>query len=108
MILAIGLPLCASVILSHIYFCESPRYLVSKKKYYEARQVFRHISEVNNRPPFQFHFFEEIDDYNDVATKIYKRGESLTKKELIRQKTKERLDIDTARQPNIFDLFTTK
>ncbi|EGR31611.1 major facilitator superfamily protein, putative [Ichthyophthirius multifiliis] len=107
-VFAIGLPLFCSVGLSYLYFCESPRYLVSKKKYYEARQVFRHISEVNNRPAFQFHFFEEIDDYNEVATRVYKKGESITKKELIRVKTKERLDINLGRQTNIFDLFKTK
>ena len=41
--------------------------------------MFRHISEVNNRPPFEFHFFEEIDDYNDVVTKINKKNETLSK-----------------------------
>lgn len=69
-IYAIGLPLCLSVGMSYRYFCESPRYLASKKRYYEAREVFRYISERNNRPPYEFHLYEEIDEYNSAVTTI--------------------------------------
>jgi len=67
-IYAIGLPLVFSIALTYRYFCESPRYYASKKKYYEAREVFRYISERNKRPPYEFHLFEEMEEYNAAAT----------------------------------------
>lgn len=74
-IFAIGLPLCLSVALTYRFFCESPRYLASKKRYYEAREVFRFISEQNKRPPYEFHLYEEIEDYNSIATTIQSQHE---------------------------------
>ncbi|EGR27677.1 major facilitator superfamily protein, putative [Ichthyophthirius multifiliis] len=69
-IYCVGLPLVLSIILTYIFFCESPRYYVSKGQYQQAREIFRHISEVNSRPPYQFHFMEELNNYNKVVTKI--------------------------------------
>ena len=77
-IYAIGLPLLFSIALTYRYFCESPRYYASKKKYYEAREVFRYISERNKRPPYEFHLFEEMEEYNAAATQYIRPNQNNT------------------------------
>ena len=49
------------------YFCflESPRFLLSKKRFDQVRVVFRKISETNRRPPYRFKLMEEMDIENE-------------------------------------------
>ncbi|KAL4465980.1 hypothetical protein ABPG74_004217 [Tetrahymena malaccensis] len=109
-IFCIGLPLLLSVALSYRYFCESPRYLASRKRYYEAREVFRFISTRNNRPPYEFHLYEEIDDYNSIVTQLQDKNNAYDPQEAntsyIRpQKT---FQDELQRQTNFLDLFKSK
>lgn len=69
----IGFSLLFSIIFVYIYFVESPRYLVGKARYKEARKVFKYISVFNLRPAFEFHLLEEMENYNSRTTKIIKK-----------------------------------
>mmetsp|Transcript_9819 Transcript_9819/g.870 ORF Transcript_9819/g.870 Transcript_9819/m.870 type:complete len:80 (+) Transcript_9819:351-590(+) len=64
MCIIIGGAMSLSIFLVKNYFIESPRYLVSKGRYKEARSVFKFISVFNLRPAFEFHLLEEMDTYN--------------------------------------------
>lgn len=43
---------------------ETPRYLVSKKKFADAKRILAKISQINKRPPFKFKLNGEIEDDN--------------------------------------------
>jgi flagellar basal body-associated protein FliL len=50
----VGVPLALSSIAASFWLAESPYYLVNKKQFDKAREVFRKISVYNSRPPFEF------------------------------------------------------
>lgn len=50
--------------LAYLCFLESPRFLVSKGCYGQAREIFKRISITNKRPPYNFHLLEEIEYEN--------------------------------------------
>jgi hypothetical protein len=69
-IFVISCPLLFSLLLVNYCFCESPRYLVSIKKFDRAKEVFRVISVFNRRPSFKFNLFQEMEIFNKKVTKI--------------------------------------
>lgn len=61
----IGLPMIMLTIVLDFRIYETPRYLVSKMRYEEARQVLSNISVYNKRPSFEFRLYQEIEQVND-------------------------------------------
>lgn len=54
---------------------ESPRYLLTKNKFKEAREILCYIAKYNDRPDFEFHLYEEMDEFNAKATLVRKKIE---------------------------------
>jgi len=59
-----GTPFAICILLAFFQMDETPRYLVSKKKFQEAKYVLKKISATNRRPPFMFKLNGEIDNDN--------------------------------------------
>lgn len=70
----IGLPLLISNIFTIFFLDESPRYLVTHHYALQARKVLNKIAVYNSRPPFQFHLYEEMDEFSSMATTFMKKG----------------------------------
>jgi MFS family permease len=60
-----GLPLVFCFILAWFWLDETPRYLVSKKRFEEAKEVLKKICIINSRPPFNFRLNGEITTDNE-------------------------------------------
>lgn len=81
-------------------FLESPRYLVAKGCYTQARDIFRKISITNRRPPYNFRLQEEIEFENETYLKV----NSNLKDNMLRQ-----VDlVEKKRSYNYLDLFKYK
>ena len=70
---AIGLPLLITTIFAAYFLVESPRYLLTKNKFKEAREILCHIAKYNDRPAFEFHLYEEMNEFNEKATTFKKK-----------------------------------
>jgi MFS family permease len=57
----IATPLLGSLPFMYKCFLESPRFLVSKGCFKQAREIFWEISITNRRPPYEFRLIEEMD-----------------------------------------------
>ena len=71
---------------------ESPRYLVSKNRFEEANEIFKHISTYNNRPPYEFHLLQEMDNFSAITTQIRdvkEKPENIRIEKEIRKKEEE-------------------
>ena len=55
--LGLGLPMIINSFLLYKFIDETPRYLVSKERYKEARQILDKISIFNKRPSFKFRLY---------------------------------------------------
>ena len=66
-----GLPLVFCFILAWFWLDETPRYLVSKKRFEEAKEVLKKICKTNSRPPFEFRLNGEMRNDNE---KFYRVG----------------------------------
>ena len=69
----IGLPLLLSTIVAGFLLKESPRYLLTKNRFKEAREILCKIAKDNDRPAFEFHLYEEMDEFNEKATVSVKK-----------------------------------
>lgn len=75
----IGLPLLISNIFTIFFLDESPRYLVTHHNCQQARIVLDKIARYNSRPPFQFHLYEEMDEFSSMATTFSQKGVTMEK-----------------------------
>ena len=80
-ILIMGLPILICAWLTVKWIDESPRYLVSKAKYNEARNIFRKICLKNNRPDFSYNFMDEMDSFSDQVTTLQQKFPLKTEKD---------------------------
>lgn len=69
MIGAIGVPLTIMTVIAYQFLVESPRYLISRNKFDEARYIFKYISVYNLRPPFEYNLLQEMDKFNGIMSR---------------------------------------
>ena len=69
----IGLPLIVSTILVVLFTVESPRYLLTKRKFDEAKKILNRIAVTNGRPPFEFRLYEEMDNVSNRTNLLVKK-----------------------------------
>lgn len=69
----IGLPLIVSTILVCLFAVESPRYLLTKRKFEEAKKILNRIAVTNDRPPFEFRLYEEMDNISNRTNLLVKK-----------------------------------
>mmetsp|Transcript_16896 Transcript_16896/g.14780 ORF Transcript_16896/g.14780 Transcript_16896/m.14780 type:complete len:225 (-) Transcript_16896:329-1003(-) len=67
----IGVPSLLSLLPSYFFIYETPRYLASKKKYSEARDIINKMCKVNKRPRFLPKLTGELEEENNKATLIF-------------------------------------
>jgi MFS transporter, OCT family, solute carrier family 22 (organic cation transporter), member 1 len=67
----IAIPFLISLIPTYFFIFETPRYLVSKKQFFAARDVIKRMCVVNLRPIFQPRLLNELEDLNNRVTLIY-------------------------------------
>lgn len=94
-----ALPLVSSLPFMYFCFMESPRFLVSKGYYKQAREIFRQISITNGRPPYEFRLIEEMEYENNTVTHI--NSDNDRKRKVLLKEAKR----NKKRQYNYFDLF---
>lgn len=63
-IFGMGLCFLISLFYGVIMMDESPRWLIYSKEYSKAKLLLRKITEINKRPPFEFHFIKELKSKN--------------------------------------------
>lgn len=64
---------------------ETPRFLVRKNKFDEARAILRKMSVYNNRPPYEYNLYEEMTFFNKKAEAIFNpKKYQYTMKELMK------------------------
>lgn len=105
--LIIGAPFVLGLWLAWKIVVETPRYLVTRKRYAEARSVLNHIAVTNKRPQFKFRLDGEMDDESNKATRIY---EPMGKEEKVVQDTINHTYLDlfrfsSIRKITIFSLY---
>lgn len=69
----IGLPLIVSTILVFLFTVESPRYLLAKRKFDDAKKILNRIAVTNDRPPFEFRLYEEMDNVSNRTNLLEKK-----------------------------------
>lgn len=69
-----------STILAGIFLVESPRYLLTKNRFKEARDILCKIATYNNRPAFEFHLYEEMGEFNEKVTISVKKKHKISEK----------------------------
>lgn len=77
---AIGIPLLISTILAGCFLVESPRYLLTKNRFKEAREILCKIAVFNQRPAFEFHLYEEMNEFNEKVTVSVRKKKKLVEK----------------------------
>ncbi|KRX06567.1 Major facilitator superfamily domain, general substrate transporter [Pseudocohnilembus persalinus] len=71
-IFMIGIPFLVTYYFSQKILLETPRFLVSKQKYQEARDVLSQISQINKRPRFEYKIEGEQEE-QDLAQKLLEK-----------------------------------
>ena len=82
---------------SQFSILETPRWLASKNRYEDAKQILNKISQINLRPRFNYKLEGEMDQSNQEEPHLT-TGRSLTSKDL------DAL-LSTEQNYNYFDLF---
>eukprot|EP01016_Furgasonia_blochmanni_P028223 TRINITY_DN2965_c0_g3_i3.p1 TRINITY_DN2965_c0_g3~~TRINITY_DN2965_c0_g3_i3.p1 ORF type:complete len:633 (-),score=34.63 TRINITY_DN2965_c0_g3_i3:160-1950(-) len=67
----IGVPLMVSFIYTYKFLPETPRYLVSKNRFVDAKKALSNISFFNRRPRFEWRLEGEIMEYNKRFFRFY-------------------------------------
>ena len=76
-ILVIGTPMVLLAAILLLVLDESPRFLVGKQRYQDARNVLDKISRYNRRPEFQFRLYQEIEAENQLLKQPKPRRRTL-------------------------------
>lgn len=69
--LLVGAPSLVSLYFCWRHLCETPRYLVTRRRYEDARTVLNLIAVTNNRRPFKFRLDGEMDEESNKALRIF-------------------------------------
>ena len=69
----IGIPMLSTLIPMHLYLLETPRYLVSQRRFIEAHATLNFIATTNRRPPLKSRLMGEMDDVNQQVTLIFQK-----------------------------------
>lgn len=89
----IAVPLLVSLWPTYTFVQETPRFLNSKRRYQDARDVINKICKVNKKPRFQAKFTDEAEDEQNGETTFFRK----------RQKTG--MVIETSEVLGYIDLF---
>ena len=67
----IGIPLLITFIYAYKFLPETPRFLVSRNRFKEAKIALDNIATFNKRPNFEWLLDGEMEDYNKKFLKLY-------------------------------------
>lgn len=70
----IGIPFLITAYFSWLYLCETPRYLVTRKRFAEARFILNWIAVTNKRPQFKYKLDGEDSDAGPTAIQNYRQS----------------------------------
>ena len=86
-----------SLILIYPYLLETPRYLISRKRFLEAHAALNFIASTNRRPPLKSRLMGEMDEVNQQVTMIFQKRNT----EKIDDQSKNFGYIDLFRYPSL-------